>query len=54
MLQYENFDLENIKTPVNTKQLKKLLNDSNYDKDETNFLLDVFENGFSIGYNGPE
>ena len=28
--------------------------ESNYDKIETEFLLDGFSNGFSIGYEGPE
>ena len=28
--------------------------ESKYDKEETDFLIDGFTNGFSIGYNGPE
>ena len=28
--------------------------ESNYDKDETEFLLDGFTNGFGIGYSGPK
>ena len=54
VLQYENFDLTNIKTPVNVGMLEKLLTDSHYDKKETKFLIDGFTNGFSIGYMGPE
>ena len=46
--------MESIKTPVDTSKLKQLLVLSNYDKKETSFLIDGFENGFSIGYNGPE
>ena len=54
ILQYENFDLDSIKTPVNVKSFKKLLLDSNYDVKETEFLIEGFQNGFSIGYEGPE
>ena len=54
VLQYENLDLESIKTPVNVEVLRKLLRDSKYDKKESEFLLDGFTNGFSIGYCGPE
>ena len=54
ILHCENFDLENIVTPVNTDALERLLNQSNYDRDKTQFLLDGFRNGFSIGYEGPE
>ena len=31
-----------------------MLQDSNYNKAESHFLLDGFRNGFSIGYQGPE
>ena len=54
VLLFENFDPESVKSPVNVKILKQLLEASNYDKNETNFLIDGFTNGFSIGYNGPE
>ena len=50
ILQYENFDLESIKTPVNVDKLQELLTISNYDKNESQFLLDAFRNSFSIGY----
>ena len=39
---------------MNVKVLKELLVESNYDKLETEFLIDGFTNGFSIGYCGPE
>ena len=51
---FENFDLQTIKTPVNAEKLKELLVLSQYNKDETELLIDGFKNGFSIGYEGPE
>ena len=54
ILQFENFDLESIKTPVNVQVFKELLVQSNYDPHETEYLIDGFQNGFSIGYEGPE
>ena len=53
ILYYENFDLDNIVTPVNVQALKQLLEDSKYDVIETQFLVDGFTNGFSTGYDGP-
>ena len=53
VLQYKNFDLENIKTPVNADKFEQLLKESKYDETETAFLIDGFRNSFSIGYNGP-
>ena len=51
---FDNLDLDNIITPVNIEAFKELLELSNYDKKETEFLVDGFQNGFSIGYDGPE
>ena len=51
---YENLDLSSIRTPVNHDVLESLLKQSNFDKSETEFLIDGFKNGFSIGYEGPE
>ena len=45
-----NEDLVNLVTPVK----EQLLIDSNYNKKETQFLVDGFRNGFDIGYQGPE
>ena len=50
---YENFDLDNIVTPVNVKKLKDLLQVSGYDKKKSQFLIDGFTNGFSLEYHGP-
>ena len=41
-------------TPVKVDVLQKLLEQLNYDADETQFLVDGFKNGFSIGYEGPQ
>ena len=53
ILYFENFDLDSIKTPVDIETFNKLLTDSGYDKQETEFLVDGFKYGFSIGYEGP-
>ena len=53
MLQYSNYDLESIKTPVKAEVLEQLLHESGYNTEETKFLIDGFKNGFSLGYAGP-
>ena len=50
---FENYDLQNIVTPVDSDQLKYLLEESGYEQSKTDFLIDGFKNGFSIGYQGP-
>ena len=49
-----NFDLENVITPVNVKQFERLLVTSGYDPVKTQFLTDGFTNGFDLGYRGDE
>ena len=51
--EWENFDLDGIITPVNVDELEKLLVQTNYDKKETEFLVNGFRYGFDIGYKGP-
>ena len=51
---YENFDLENIITPVNYKILHEVLTEAKYDEDKTRFLVEGFRRGFSIEYKGPK
>ena len=41
-------------TPVLVQELEALLTESNYDKLKTEWLVDGFKNGFSIGYQGPK
>ena len=48
-----NFNLENIVMPINVKELERMLRLSDYDEDETQFLVNGFTNGFDIGYEGP-
>ena len=51
---YENFDLENIMTPVDPDVLEKLLVQSNYDRAETEFVVNGFRNRFDIQYQGEK
>ena len=51
---FTNYDLENIVTPLKVENFAKLLRDSNYDRDESQFLIEGFTNGFDIGYSGPK
>ena len=52
VLFFENYDLENVVTPVNVEQLSKLLKQTNYDKVKSEFLIQGFTHGFDIGYRG--
>ena len=54
VLYYENFDLENVVTPVDIEELEKLLIKANYDAAKTSYLIDRFKNCFDIGYRGPQ
>ena len=49
---YENFDIENIVTPIKTIEFRKLLEDTGYDKAKTEWIIKVFEEGFELGYKG--
>ena len=46
--------MENIATPVDAAQFKRLLVESNYDKASTNKIVDGFTNGFSLQYQGDK
>ena len=52
VLQYENFNLCDVVTPVKADKLEQLLTDYRYDVEKTKFLINGFRNGFSIGYKG--
>ena len=41
-------------TPVNTDKLLELLNSTNYDRSETDFLVTGFTQGFDLGYRGRQ
>ena len=49
---FENLDLDNIITPVNVKNLEKLLIETKYDKQKTKYLINGFSKGFKLGYEG--
>ena len=51
---YTNYDITNVKTPIDVGALKKLLEDTGYNKDKTEYLINGFRNGFRIGYHGPK
>ena len=53
ILEFKNFDLRRIVTPVKVKVYERLLNQSGYDRDKTKFLVEGFTKGFSLGYQGP-
>ena len=53
ILQYSNYDIQNIITPVNWRALERILHECDYDKDKTEFLISGFKTGFSIEYHGP-
>ena len=50
---YTNYNLTDIVTPVRVNMLQRLLTQSRYDPEETQFLVNGFRHGFSIGYQGP-
>ena len=54
VLNYKNFNLENVVTPVNVKKFKELLALSGYDHIKSAKLIEGFTKGFSIGYERPE
>ena len=50
---FSNPDLESIVTPLNVNRFEELLRHYQYDRAESEFLIDSFRNGFDIGYQGP-
>ena len=51
---YQNYDLENIVTPVKPDVLEQLLVETNYNKRETQFVIQGFREGFDLEYAGPQ
>ena len=49
----QDYNLNEIKTPVNVNKLVQLLELHQYDPGEIQFLRSGFESGFDIGYTGP-
>ena len=54
LIEYTNKNLTKMVTPVHVEVLQRLLKESNYDEEETKFLVDGFTHGFDIGYEVPE
>ena len=52
-LYFENFDLENLVTPVKADEFESLLKETEYDPEKTEFIVNGFRNGFSLEYSGP-
>ena len=50
---FTNYDLENIITPVDVDHFEELLIESEYNAEETSFLVNGFRHGFDIEYSGP-
>ena len=51
-MNYTNYNLEDVLTPVNVQHLTDLLQRYGYNKAKSDFLIDGFKNGFSIGFSG--
>lgn len=54
VLWYENYDLTSIVTPVKVEVLRRLLIETKYDRSKTEFLVNGFTSGFTLGYQGPQ
>ena len=54
VLEFTNYDLENLITPVNSSELDELLKLTNYDAVKTKFLVNGFNDGFDLGCRGPQ
>ena len=52
ILEYENFDLKSIVTPVKVDVYGKLLKEADYDPSKTEFLVKGFTQEFSLCYQG--
>ena len=50
---FENYGVTNIMTPVKPDKLEALLQQSEYDPEETRFLVTGFRQGFKLEYDGP-
>ena len=49
---FRNLDWEKINTPIKVKELDELLKLTKYDVNKSNYLIQGFSQGFSIGYQG--
>ena len=51
---YENFDLENIITPIDADKFNELLSEANYNNKKRNFIVEGFKSGFPLCYEGDK
>ena len=47
ILYHENFDMDNLITPVDAAAFQQLLEESDYNKRKMKFVVNGFKNGFS-------
>ena len=52
MLNFSNFDLQSVVTPVRVEMFQSLLTEAGYSARKTRFLINGFRNGFSLNYRG--
>ena len=52
VIQYENYDLESIVTPVNADAFNRLLKEAGYNNRKRNYLHRGFSRGFAFHYQG--
>ena len=53
-MSFSNYDLNHVVTPVKADKLLDLLQQTNYNKEKTEYLVNSFKNGFDLGYRGPQ
>lgn len=53
ILMAENYDLDNIVTPIDVNLFEKLLVETNFEPKRREYIVQGFRNGFSIQYEGP-
>ena len=53
ILEFSNWDLENVQTPIDVDELEHLLRLSMYDPAKTSSLVRGFRDGFDLNYQGP-
>ena len=54
ILFYENYDLENLITPVEVDKFEQLLIQTGCEESLRREVIDGFRNGFDLGYEGPQ
>ena len=50
---YADHNIDNIVTPIKVEVFDQLLRKNNYDEEKRKILVDGFQHGFDIGYQGP-